>query len=254
MNREKELDKIIDEHLPAIIIGQESLDSILELYPGDEKLLRQRLEIALWMAEVGKKLDPRPWFIPASRKHLEQRIATTPHRNAFQRILARYSPQRWVFNLAAPVVIVLLFALIVNSLVLTARLSIPGDPFYPAKLFIEDVQLAFTFDQVDKTNLYIQFSRERTTEFVELVLQGDYGLLLSAANRMEMDIIGTLHFMNYSSSMNPDREMPMVSALQDSLSTEITMLRVLKDTSPSSAHSGIDLAIEVAQSGLLALR
>ncbi len=45
-----------------------------------------------------------------------------------------------------------------------------------------------------------------------------------------------------------------VASFRDTLSSEIFMLNVLKGSSPTSAHPGINLAIQVAQSGVLALR
>ena len=254
MNKERRLDLIIDKHLPAIIKGQETLDSVLRTYPKEADSLGPRLEAVAWLVDARKDLDPRPGYIPASREYLEQKIATTPPHNAWQRLLARYSPPRWAFNLAAPLVLLLIIALMVNSLVLAARLSIPGDPFYSAKIVIEDIQLAITFDQVDKSNLYIEFSRERTTEFVQLVLEGEYERLPAAATHMETEIIATLHYMNATSQMDPLVEIPMISALRDTLTNEITMLRVLRDTSPSYAHAEIDLAIHVTQAGVMALR
>ncbi|HSB66644.1 MAG TPA: DUF5667 domain-containing protein [Anaerolineales bacterium] len=254
MNNERRLDKIIEEHLPAIRNGQETLDSILSMFPEDANMLRPRLEAARWIAKIRVSLEPRPGFITSSRKYLEQRLKSTSPTSALQRLFARYTPQRWVFNFTAPIILALLFALIVNSLVLTARLSIPGEPFYSTKLLIEDLQVTFTTNPERKMDLYIQFSRERSSEFVELVLEGDYQLLHSAADRMETDIIAALRALEYTAAQNPNDQLSMINDLYDTLSTEIVMLRVLADTSPKSAQQGIDLAIQAAQSGIMALR
>ena len=145
-------------------------------------------------------------------------------------------------------------ASVVNNAVLTARLSIPGDPLYSTKLIIEDIQLAFTFNPVDKTDLHIQQSRERTLEFIELVMEGDYVYLPKAAGRMEAEIDASLLSLNNVSKNDPGSEITMVNDLRDILSNELFMLDVLKGTSPISAQPGINQAIQVAQSGILALR
>ena len=44
----------------------------------------------------------------------------------------------------------------------------------------------------------------------------------------------------------PDVETIMIASLRDTLSNEIFMLNVLKAASPTSAHTGINLAIQVA--------
>ncbi len=253
MNAEEQLEKIIENHLPALENGLETVDSILNLYPKDASDLRPRLEAALWLAEATKSLEPRPGFISSTRSHIEKRVTTMPRQNTWQGWLNRYSPPRWLFNLVSPMILVALVVLILNSLVLSARLSIPGDPLYSTKLALEEIQLAFTFNAEDKTDLYIQFSRERTTEFVNLVLEGDYNQLPSAAARMETDIIYTIHSVDAISSTEPGSEFAKVNQLRETLANEVIMLNILKNTSPPSAHTGIDLAIHVAQSGILAL-
>jgi hypothetical protein len=253
MKIDRQINRIIETYTPDISSGQETIASILEKYPQYAHELRPRLESVSWLVNARKNLEPRDNFISSSRMYIEDQFETVQPQGFWRRIFQRYTPQRWVFNFAAPVVLVLLLALIINSLVLTARLSIPGDPFYSTKLAIEDIQLAFTFNREEKTDLYIQFSRERTTEFVQLVLEGDYQNLPIAAKRLETDIIATLHSLNIVSLQKPRIEPSSVNNLRVTLSSEILLLNVLKDTSPTLAHPGIDLAIQVAQTGILAL-
>jgi len=254
MNIDRRIDKIIEIYIPAIKNGQETIDSITEKYPQYASILRPRLEAVLWLLNAKKNVEPRPGYITSSRQYVEQQFKSIRPYGFWQRVFSRYTPQRWVFNFAGPIIVVLLLALVINSAILTARLSIPGDPFYSTKLVIEDIQLAFTFDQVDRTDLYIQYSRERTTEFVELVLEGDYELLPPAANRLESEIIASIHSINNVPIGDQVEEQPMIMELQETLTNEIFMLNMLKSTSPTTAYPGIELAIQVAQSGLMALR
>jgi hypothetical protein len=254
MKIDTQIDKIIEHYLPAISNGQETIDSVLAIYPQYACELRPRLEAVLWIVNAKKNMEPRQGFVASSRKFLEQRFESVQPHGLIQRLLRRYSPQHWAFNITAPVLLVVLLALIINSLVLTAKLSIPGDPLYSTKLLTENIQLALTFNQAHKTDLYIDFSRERTTEFVELLLEGDYKELPSAATRMETEIIASLHSINHITTHDLAVEYPMTAKLRDTLSSEIVMLDILKKSSPSSAHPGIELAIQTAQSGLMALR
>jgi hypothetical protein len=208
----------------------------------------------LWLSDANKNLEPRPGFIASSRSYMERQFETIQPQGPWQRLLRRYTPQRWAFNVTAPVILIVLLALIVNSVILTARLSIPGDSLYSTKLLMEDIRLAFTFNQVDKTNLYLQYSRERATEFVELVLEGDYQGLPAQASRMETEIIASLRSAQNLSPEGVYAEQTMTSELRDTLSNEILMLTMLERASPPSAYTGIELAINVAQTGVLALR
>ena len=239
-------------YLPAIASGQETIDSILEKYPQYASELRPRLEAAIWLMNARKTVEPRQGFVPATRKAVEDRVDTLQPHGFWQRLFWRYTPQRWVFNIASPIIVLLLLALVINNLILTARLSIPGDLLYPTKLLVENIQLALTFDQVDKTDLYMQFSRERTTEFVELVLEGDYEQLPTAAARLETEIIASLHSMNEVPDHDPTVDPSVITNLRDTLSNEIFMLNVLKSSSPSKADPELILPFRSPSQGWLA--
>ncbi len=253
MNKVRRLEKLVEDHLPAVDLGQETIGSVLSKYPRDASELQPRLEAACWLSSVSKNLAPRSGFISSSRKYLEDKLASTPSPSLWQRLLNRYTPQRWIFNLTAPILLLMVLALVINNLILTARLSIPGDPLYPTKLAIEDLQLAFTFDPTHRTDLMIQFSRERTTEFVQLVLEGDYEQLPTAATRMETDIIASLRALDEISIQDQATGWLLVDNFHGMLTNEIALLKVLKETSPVSSRPGIDMAIQAAQVGVLAL-
>ncbi len=254
MSKEKQINQIIESCTPDILSGQETVATILERYPQDVEALRPELEALAWMGRARNHLEPSPDFIRSSRKSVELEIEEIMPRSFWQRLIRKHTPQRWAFNITAPALVAFLLVLIVNSLILTARLSIPGEPFYPAKLLFEDIRLAFTFSRTDKTELYIEYSRERTTEFVELVLAGNYQALPESANRLETEIIASLHSIHDLSIYDRMEEQPKTLELQETLSNEISMLYILQTTSPPSASHGIELAIQVAQSGLMALR
>lgn len=254
MKVEQQVDQIITSYLPAVIDGKQTLDSVLASYPQLAAELKPRLEAALWLHHARLSFATRPGYIIDSRKYLVQKINSLPPISPSRRIAMRYTPQRWVFNITAPIIVLLLLALVINSAIFTARLSIPGDPLYPVKLMLEDAQIAFTFDRAEKTDLHFQHTRERTLEFVALVIEGDYDYLPAAAARMETEIIDSLHQLNNLSTDELYTEIPLASQLSDMLSNEIVMLNVLKASAPPSSHPGINLAIQVAQSGVLALR
>jgi hypothetical protein len=254
MKIDRQINRIIETYMSAISSGQETIDSILEKYPQYARELRPRLEAVFWLANARKHLGPRDGFISSSRMYIEGQFETVQPHGFWHRIYRQHTPQRWVFNFAAPVILVLLLALVINNLILTARLSIPGDPLYTTKLLIEDIQLALTFNPVDKADLYIQLSRERTTEFVDLVLKGDYEILPTAATRLETGIIASLHSIYDMTDHDLAVDQSMTDKLRETLSSEISILNILKDSSPPTAIPGIELAIQAVQSGLLSLQ
>ena len=253
MKKDRQINRIIEIYIPAISSGQETIDSILEKNPQYARELRPRLEAIQWLINARKNLEPRDGFLSSTRKYTENQFITVQPHGFWRRLFRQHTPQHWVFNIATSAMLVLLLVLVVHDLVLTARLSIPGDPFYSTKLMIEDIQLALTFDRVGKTNQHIQLSRERAIEVVVLVMKGDYEYLPTAASRMETEITASLQSLDNVSKNDPADEMLMIASFKDSLSNEIFMLNLLKRTSPNTASPGIDLAIQAAQFGLIGL-
>lgn len=254
VNTDQRIDKIIEAYLPDISSNLVSIDTILEKHPQDAQELRPRLEALFWLANAKQNVNPRQGFITSSRKSIERQFISIQPHGFLPRLFKRHTPQRWVFNLVTPILLIFLLVFILNSLVLSAQLSIPGDSLYSTKLALEDVKLALTLDRANKTELYIQLSRERTTELVELVLEGNYELLPSAAERMETEMIASLHAINNIPTGDQAVEQSMTSELKETLTNEIYMLELLQGSSPPAAHQGLELAIQSAQSGLMALR
>ena len=254
MKKYRQISEITDASLEAMRDGQQNLESILEMHPQQAEKLRPGLEAAQWLFEARKVLQPRPTFISSSRSYMEDQFNATQPRGFWRRWFVYHPPRRWAFNLSAPIILVILLVLVVNSLALAARLTIPGDPLYPTKLVLEDVRLGLTTNPVNKTRLNIEASRERMSEFVELVLEGKYELLAPAAMNMEAELVATLRAI---SDVSPDARAPeqsMTAELKQTLANEILLLNTLKSTSPRSAHAGIEMAILDVQSVLMALR
>ncbi len=254
MKIERQIDQIIDLHAPAISRGEETIASILQKYPEITAELRPRLEAAIWLLASRAKLEPRANFISTSRTYIEQQIGSLPKPGIWERLLNRYTPRRWVFNVAAPVLIIALIVLIINNVLLATRLAIPGDQLYATKLIFEEVRLRLTFNPIEKTDLYVDYSRERTTEFVELVLEGDYARLPSATGRLEADINASVNSLTMLTPQHQKDVQRMSAELSETLINEVSMLEILKQSSPPAIAPGIEQAIDAAQTGLLALR
>lgn len=253
-DRQIQVNEIIERYSADLYTGAETVDSIIEKYPMYAEELRPRLEALVWLTLSKRNLEPRQGFIASSRAHIEQKAATTPPLHFWERIFKDYTPQHLAFYITTPALIIVLLGLIINSLVFTARLALPGDLLYPAKLLIENTQLALTFNPEKKTVLLLQFTKERSSEFIELVLDGDYQNLPSAATRMETEIVTYARAMSYLKSQGLPIEQVENKQLNETLTNEIALLTILKGSVPPSAYAGIDQAIGVTQTGLMALR
>ena len=68
------LEQIIESCVELIWSGQETVDSVLALYPDSAEALKRELNVRLWFKAAKSDLDPRPGVIKASRHRLEERI------------------------------------------------------------------------------------------------------------------------------------------------------------------------------------
>ncbi|NJD59860.1 MAG: hypothetical protein C3F13_12170 [Anaerolineales bacterium] len=254
MKKARLIEQVIDTHASHLIVGEETVDSIIHMHPQIEAELRAELEALKWLGSVKTSLEPRPGFIAASSNRLVKQLASNQASVAWEQISDRVTVRQLLLKFAVPLIIITILVLFINSLILTARLSIPGDPFYSIKLLSEGIHLAVTRDPIDKAALYTDFSRERTTEFVELVLNGKYEELPAASARLENEIIAALHSINYLKNRGLPGELSETLELKETLVNEISMLSALKGSSPPAAYNGMDLAIQVSQEGLRALR
>jgi len=253
MKIERQVDQIIHENMPAISAGEVSVESILARYPRIEAQLRPRLEAAILLHQLRYSIATRPGFIHDSRKYLETKIISMQPRHSWQRLFRIHTPQRWAVNLATLTLLVITLVALMNDMILAARLAIPSEPLYSIKLFIEDIELALTINQTAKMDLHIQFTRERTSEIAELILHGDYEYLPTAARRLESEITIITYSLE-DTPMNPQNDkLSFIAKFDETLNNVVFMLKILKWTSPSSASASINLAIQAAQSGMLAL-
>jgi hypothetical protein len=253
MKNDRQIEDLINRYTPDLSTGRETVASILEKHPQFAPELKPRLEAVYWLLDKESGFEPRHGFISSSRNKLEQQIALKQARGFWPAIFDRYSPWRLAFYVTTSALIIILLALTLNSLVLTSQLSIPGDPFYSTKLTIEDVQLAFTFNPETKANLHMQNSKERTSELVELVIDGDYAALPDATSRLESEIAASVRSLADLEAQGQTVTEARTTELRETLSNEVLMLRILKANLPGTVAQNVDLAIRVARTGLLAI-
>ncbi len=100
-----------------------------------------------------------------------------------QKTVKNVTRRAWQFALASLLVILVIFGGglgVANA----ASDSLPGDFLYPAKLFKEDVQLAFTSDPQGKITLLMEYSYMRVNEMVGLT-ERDLAIPAGTIERME---------------------------------------------------------------------
>jgi hypothetical protein len=252
-NAPAEIQAIVDEVFPHLVNGQSSLDSILAAHPQQADELRPYLESALWLASQQTGLAPRPGYISGSKHRLVNTLEAASPPTFWQRLWRPHSPQRFAIQALSLAVLVVNLALVVNTLILASRLALPGDWLYPAKLSIEHIQLALTFDPQEQANLQIEQTQHRTTEIVQLVLEDEHAYIPAAVERLETQINAAVSDLQTAQEDDAIQGEALIASMKTMLENETFILTLLRDMEPAFAQASLDQAITAAHAGLSAL-
>lgn len=246
MNKQdQEIERIIETSLPAIENGQETLDSILAQHTDLAEALRPQLEAALWLRSRRAALEARPAYLSAARQRLVTQLRSVPQTAPASRRWIDTSPRSLVLEFVTLALLIVTMFAVGNNIRLASHLALPGEPLYPVKLALENLELALNSDPAREASLHTEFSRQRTSEVVELVLIGKYAPVPATAARLEAHIEAALADMDQLALSNPAQARQMEAALQDSLDNESFILQVLLETSPEEAAPGLRQVLEI---------
>jgi hypothetical protein len=68
--------QVLQTCLDYLLEGEQTIESVLLLYPRSYDQLRPPLEAAAWLYSKKVILNPRPDFIPASRNHIVRHLSS----------------------------------------------------------------------------------------------------------------------------------------------------------------------------------
>jgi len=164
MKQGKEFNNILDECLERIL-GGETLEQCLKLYPEQAAELKPLLETALAVKEASA-VQPRAEFKARARYQFRSALQekAAPKRRPF------FS---WIPRWATIVTIVLVLLLAGGGTVVAASNSMPDSILYPVKLATENVQLALTTSELGKARLCANFTDRRVVEIIYMADRGD---------------------------------------------------------------------------------
>ena len=252
-HRAKQIQAIVDEAFPRLAAGEISLEAVLAAHPEEAEVLRPHLESALWITTQQEKLAPRPGYVSSNQRNLVSLVKAMRPTSWWQRLWRPRSPQRLALQALSLSLLVVSLAFVLNTLRLASRLALPGDWLYPAKLSIERVELALTFDATEKASMQIELTQRRTTEIVQLVLENGLEQLPGTARRLEAQIDQAASDLQRAEAEDPIQAKALLTAMTGMLENERFILTLLRDIAPGYASAGLDQAIAVTTAGLNAL-
>ncbi len=178
--KDKELDNILDDCLERLRRG-ETVAACLAAYPEQAEALKPLLETA-GRAQGAMDIKPRPEFRQSAAAEFAKAVREIPaaEKHGFSFGLR----PAWVTLIA--VVIVLAAG---GGTVGVASSSLPDSPLYSVKMAAESVQLALTFSDEGKTELYANFADERIDEIVQMAAAGKAGEVERATARLDDQLL-----------------------------------------------------------------
>ena len=265
MQRDKEFDHILNECLERLLIYGETVEQCTASYPEYTAELEPLLRTAL-ASQQASAVQPRPEYKARARYQFQAALDEATTRRGIS--LFQWQP-RWLT--AVVVTAVLLVA--GGSTVAAASTSMPGNPLYAVKLATEQVQMAFTFTDMGKAELYARLADKRVDEIVYLVESGDSAQVASTAERLN-GYLGAMTNLFYPVSRGEEAMLAAPSA-EESLPDEFIVgsgkygqngdgsglsglinqyasehtaaLRAALDAAPESARLSLQQAIDTAE-------
>ncbi len=179
MARVNEFENILNDCLDRLIKG-ETIPSCLASYPQYAAELEPLLKTAQETI-VAAAIKPRPEFRQRAAHEFQTAIRNLPVKKGWT--------FKWQVRWVLPVAIVLILLVGGSGTVIAATNALPDSPLYGVKLATESVQLAFTFSNEGKAELYARFIDYRVEEIVKMVENGDLAQVRLTTERMNGHLV-----------------------------------------------------------------
>jgi Domain of unknown function (DUF5667) len=251
-NREHAIQDCLDQ-----IHAEGSQEAALDNYPNESDLMRLDLEAACWLDGHRQALQPRPGFVPASRRRLLTRIATAGPSTPVNRL-------RWTFaSLRFPSIrrkfiprLALIYLLLVSFLLCAGRISrasltwLPGDIGYPLKTVMEDFAVFATPTAAGDARLHIEFAHRRTLEAQALVLEGRYEYIPATVANFSRQVDQAVGCVDRLAGKDRSQAYRLALELERVLNQQTPMVVLLSGFTPEGARPDFERVLTIAEGGL----
>lgn len=248
--------QILQNCLDAIQIGDETVDSVLSLYPDLEEELRPQLENALWLMDRRALLEPDPAFIQQSRTRLMNRIqaqqrAAAPVATSWKEsFLAFFRLPPVVVRAAATVLLVFVLLMGADRVVESTETSVPGEPGYTVKRTVENFTLAVSNDPGQQIVLYLEYSQRRLSETNVLVDESRYTAANETLDEFQEQVRSAVSSLDSVKDADTVHKELLAMTIQEKLSDHKKQLDQLLPKVPPQTKAVVAQAMMVSNDGL----
>lgn len=179
--KKPDIENLLNECLERLLKG-ETVEQCLSRYPEQAAELRSLLQTALAIKKASA-IEPRPEFRARARAQFHMAL----------REMEEKKEQRWSFGWRPQWAITVLAALAVlflgSGTIAAAGYSMPDSPLYPVKRATEEVQLVFTFSDIDKAELNTRLADKRVDEIIYMAYKGDAETVEVLSERLDNNLV-----------------------------------------------------------------
>jgi len=180
MAKVNEFDNILNECLDRLMKGG-TVESCLHDYPQYAAELKPILTVAQ-DTRVVSTFKPRPEFRQRAANEFQAALRDLPVKKPGMAF-------KWQLRWAMPVAIILVLLISGTGTVAAATNALPDSPLYSIKMAAESVQMAFTFSDEGKAELFSRFVDYRVEEIVKMVEKGDVNLINTTTDLMNNHLL-----------------------------------------------------------------
>jgi hypothetical protein len=142
----------------------------------------------------------------------------------------------------------LLVALLVISstgVAFASQWAIPGDPLYPVKISLENAQVALSFSEMRRAELYIEHAEQRMFEIQNLVVENRFEYLHDTISRFEIQAVLATRLLQSASEVNAPRAQELAVQLQQLLKEQAALFPVLAQATPQDSQDEIKRLMDI---------
>lgn len=255
------IEQILQTCLELIRTGQETADSALARYPDHADELSSLLETATWLQERRDALAPRPEFLAASRQRLMARIeqekavstqTSTPKSlrtvgaSVWVTLVSLFTQKRYAYQFLVATLLLVFLVATTSGVAAAAQASIPGDTLYPVKTTLERIQLALSFSEARRAQLYVTFAERRLVEVQNLVIEGRFELLHDTIEQFNTQANEASRLLRSVGAVNSLLARELANQLKSVIEEQMTLMPVLSQAAPSESRMEIERLMQLA--------
>ena len=173
-----------------------------------------------------------------------------PLKRSWTQLSAQLAFSQRKYALQAAVILLLIVSIVVGStgVGLAAQNALPGEPLYPVKLALEQVELLTTFDLAKEIRLHVAFAQNRLSEVGQLLLEGNYALIPGTLARFESHITQAVQKLEVLAIQDADKARDVASMVHSVLIDQAIVLRGISSLVPQNLEPQLASALSVAAS------